>query len=246
MISFCVLIIGFLIVIRTFQQISAGFLLSKKEEGSLLCLLLLVLIIVALFSYQSQFLLWCSFGIFLISLIIIQKNISKLRNLLFQKRLLMIVDNLYHSVKAGQSLRASLQEEALRSPNWCRSLLHEVLQKIQIEKTQTYFVKSSAVAGFTEMVWTIDRRKFGIVQALNQYRMSLKMQENFRRRSSKIYSQVYSQCVILVLLFLMILVFNLTQFPWSEVKSFVGAAVTFFVSGLFFIYKVGRNIKWKM
>jgi hypothetical protein len=158
----------------------------------------------------------------------------------------MIVDGLYHTVKSGQSLRTALQEEAQRSPNWCRSILHEVLQKIQIDKSRVELMKHNPVAVFTEVMWEIDKRKFGIVQALNQYRLSLKMRENFRRRSSKIYSQVYSQCIVLTVLFLMVLIFNVIQFPWSEMKNFVAIAVTFFVAGLFFIYKVGRNIKWKM
>lgn len=246
MISFFVIIVGFLVVIRTFQQTISLFKLSRREMNNYFAIFFLILSLQSFIFVSLPFVLWSSFGIIQISLILIQKKITKIKNFLFQKRILNIVDSIYFSAKSGQTLLSALQELAIGSPSWQGAILSEVIQKIQTKSHSIHGVKPNAIEDFTVMMLFLSEKKFGLIQSLKQYKSALKTQENFRRRSRRVFSQVFAQSFVLAVLFVMVFIFNLNQFKWQEMRGVSVIAVTFFVAGLVMIFKIGRNVRWKM
>ncbi|MFP5518448.1 MAG: hypothetical protein ACLGGX_00970 [Bdellovibrionia bacterium] len=244
--SFLVFVVGTTIIIRTFFHFTRRFSLSNVKTNHLYIVLIACLATHTLIFKDHPLALWLSFGMFFILLKVFDKNFSKIMDVLFSQKQIILIDQIIFAIRGGKSLRSAVAEVAQQNRGWLKLQLREILSVLEhgIELNNTS--KGRVVADFTKTLAHIDSKKTHQLDSLNLYRNKLKTRENFRRRSGKIKGQIYAQTVIMSCLLVVMSGFGVYQFGWNAMKSILPLAVTFFVAGVFCMIRIGRGIKWKL
>ena len=244
LIHFSISMLGFMLVHRTLIEIAQEFAISQRDSRSL-TISNLAFIAVSSAIVRSPITLWLFIGIVLITL----KFFSPLLRIFLIKRLsstlIPFLDSVILALQSGKSFRTSLQSAIENQSGWRRNQLREIFNSI-INSENVIAVKSALLKDLQQELMEIDRSQNRVVDQVKALRRQLKVQENFRRRSGQVTQQIKMQAIIVTALFFALLTFVIVQFGFIEHKNLIAMSSFIFILGLFWIFNVGRRMKWKV
>lgn len=245
LIFFSISLIGHMLVHRTILSIARDFAFSQHLIRSFLIFNLAVICVIAVISASTPITLWLFIGILLITLKFFPHILRFFLLRRLRASLIPMLDCLILGLQTGKSFRSSLHSAIEMQTGWVRHQLMEVCDSLQMSKN-VIAVKSALLKDFREELLEIDRSQARCVEQVRALRRHLKMQEDFRRRSGQVTQQIKMQAIIVTALYFALLLFVIMQFGFNPHRSLIfWSAIIFFV-GLFWIFLMGRRLKWKV
>lgn len=242
---FSISMLGQMLVHRTLLMIVQEFAISQHTLRSLIVLNVLLMSILTVSFHSSPAALWLFIGIILISLKFFPHILRYFLMRRLSSALIPLLDSVILGLQSGKSFRISLHAAIENQSGWRRNQLREIYNSL-VTAENVIAVKSALLKDLQAELAEIDRSQNRVVDQVKALRRHLKIQENFRRRSGQVTQQIKMQAIIVTALFLALLSFVITQFGFSEHRFLILASVLIFVVGLFWIFNVGRSMKWKV
>ena len=241
---FTVSIFGYVFVHRIYRAIIAEFTLSDHSLHLLSIYVLIVGVFAVTFS-SSPLSLWIFIGILLISIKFFPEILRFFLLRRLRSALIPLLDGIILGVQSGKSFRSSFHAAVESQTGWVRNQLRE-LYSLLISSEQHQPLKSALLADFMAEMIEIDRSQSRCADQLRAVRGHLKIQEDFRRRSGQLTQQIKMQAIIVTALYCGLLFFVIAQFGWRAHQKLVIASLILFLTGLFWIFKAGRRMEWKV
>jgi len=245
LIYFLISMFGQVLAHRTLLVIAQEFAISQHSLRLLKILNVLLMSLFAVIFHSSPVTLWLFIGIILITL----KFFSPIFRFFLLRRLssalIPLLDSVILGLQSGKSFRTSLHLAIENQSGWRRNQLREIYNSI-VTSENSVSAKSALLKAFTAELLEIDRSQNRIVEQVRALRRHLKLRENFRRRSGQVTQQIKMQAIIVTALFLALLSFVIAQFGFAENRFLISISVFIFILGLFWIFSMGRRLKWKV
>ncbi|HEX7674552.1 MAG TPA: hypothetical protein VF412_10280 [Bdellovibrio sp.] len=241
---FSISMLGQMLVHRILSVIAQEFAISQHTLRSLMIFNVLLTSVLVSF-HSSPVALWLFIGILLISL----KFFSPILRFFLMRRLssalIPMLDSVILGLQSGKSFRISLQAAIENQNGWRRNQMREIYNSLITSEVSTS-VKSALLKDLLAELAEIDRSQNRTIDQVRALRRHLKLQENFRRRSGQVTQQIKMQAIIVTALYFALLSFVIAQFGFFEHRKLILASVLIFFTGLFWIFNVGRRMKWKV
>lgn len=244
-IIFALSVLGYSLVARIFQHLSDQFGFSKQFSITALLTLLILHVVGLVFLHQRPFVLWLFIGIIWISLNISPYflRIHLMKSL--KKQLIPLLDQVILGLQVGLSFRRALLHAIDGQSSWYRHQFLEIYNAMIVVDG----IKTAARAKFLDVLMTefieIDRSSTKVVDQVRAFRRQVKTEEDFRRRSGQILEQVRMQAIIVTSMYVGLLVFVSLNFGFYKNLNLILFTASLFVGGLYWIFSVGRKMKWK-
>ena len=244
-IIFMLSVLGYLLAARIFQHLSEEFGFSKQFSTATLLCLLFVHVVALVFLHQWPFLLWFFIGIIWISLNVLPHFLRIYLMKGLKKQLIPLLDQVILGLQVGFSFRHALLHAIEGQSSWYRHQFLEIYTAMIIIEGE----KVAARTKFFDILMLefkeIDRSSTKVVDQVRTFRRQAKVEEDFRRRSGQILQQVRMQAIIVTSMYVGLLVFVCLNFGFFKNLHLIIFTALLFIAGLFWIFSVGRNMKWK-
>jgi hypothetical protein len=245
LITFSLSMLGFLLVHRKFTAILQEFAFPQHMIRAVYRLNTAVFgMLIPIFSTNLST-LWLVIGILLITLNFFPQILRFFLQRKLQQILISVLDMIILSLQGGKSLQLALKESFNCQQGWVKKQLFEILASIQ-NSDSTIQAKSAVLRHFREELNEIILSQTKSIEQVKALRRQLKMKEDFRRRSGQVSQQIKMQAIIVTALYVSLLIFVVHQFGFIPHHRIILMSVIVFIVGLFWIFNVGRNIKWKV
>lgn len=245
LISFSISMLGHLLVHRNISSMAHEFAFSQRLIRYLMISNLAVICFIALISASAPTLLWLFIGILLITLKFFPDILRFFLILRLRCALIPFLDGVILSLQTGKSFRTSLRVAAELQEGWVHIRLREVVESLTVSEN-VIAMKSALIKDFRAELMEIDQSQTRCLEQVQALRRQLKMQEDFRRRSGQVTQQLKMQAIIVTALYLGLLIFVIVQFGFLKHRSLIFLSLFFFITGLFWIFLMGRRMKWKV
>lgn len=205
----------------------------------------LLVSILAMSFHSSPISLWLFIGIILITLKFFPGILRFFMMRTLSSALIPLLDSVILGLQSGKSFRFALHAAIENQNGWCRNQLREIYNFI-ITSDAAHSAKSALLKDLQVELAEIDRSNARTIDQVKALRRNLKLRENFRRRSGQVTQQIKMQAIIVTVLFLALLSFVIVQFGFFQHRFLILASFFIFMIGLFWIFNVGRKMKWKV
>lgn len=242
-IFFLVSLVGHALVHRRFLSMAREFSLSHQLIRTISLINFCVIIVFSIIIAPAHSTLWLFIGILLITLKFFPHIFRFFLIARLRSALIPFLDCVILNLQAGKSFRFSLQLSIEMQSGWVRHQLAEVCESLHMSKN-VIALKSNLLKGFRDELVEIDQSQVRCVEQVRALRRSLKMQEDFRRRSGQVTQQIKMQAIIVTVLFVLLLVFVIMQFGFTPHRLWIFLSSFVFFVGLVWIFFMGRRIKW--
>jgi Ca2+/Na+ antiporter len=243
--AFLVLMLGFAIGARTFTHFVDQKLFSRAEMTKIGTAYFLLMILLLMFISKSRISLWCA--IFFPQLIVVAVLIffvrTRAKRLRDRIRESLLVIHL--KMKSGKSFRQSFDEVINESDPFTREKLAEIKSVVVFSQQKLIRTDPFIAEVIIEFI-RIDTNSHAGIRRLTVFREKLRIEDDFRRKSGQVLSQIRAQSLIMSGLYVAVGVFIGHQFGWrSNLRLFLVSAILF-LSGLVWIWFDGRRMQWKV
>lgn len=243
--SFLVSMFGYWIAIRTFSQVATEFSISIRHQQLASAVIMVVIVVLMGSTKSSSLTLWLFIGILLKSLKFFPIILRIFLNRKIRKTLIPYLDLVILNIQSGKSMHVSMREATEIQEGWMKNQLKEVHLYVFSEGASPP-AKSALLKRFSTELHRIAHSQSKYFEQLKALRRELKMQEDFRRRSGQVTQQLKAQAIIVTALYLALLAFVILQFGFKENRQIVLSSVAIFKVGLFWMFMIGRRMKWKV
>ncbi|UXR65833.1 hypothetical protein EZJ49_06170 [Bdellovibrio bacteriovorus] len=245
LIVFSISLFGHALVHRILSSVARDFAFSQHWVRSFSIMNLVVICFLTACVASTPTLLWLFIGILWITLKFFPKFLRFFLIRRLQSALIPLLDCVILGLQTGKSFRSSLHAGIESQSGWVRLQLLEVFESLQ-HSEEAIGVESALLKGFQSELRDIDRSQNRCLDQVKALRRHYKMLDDFRRRSGQVSQQIKMQAIIVTALYLALFVFVITQFGFQKHKSLLLGSTIVFVAGLFFIFYIGRRMKWKV
>ncbi|WP_373998549.1 hypothetical protein [Bdellovibrio bacteriovorus] len=244
LIIFMISLIGHVLVHRILSSMAREFAFSQRLVRNL-SILNLVVICFFTANMPTAPSLWLFIGILLITL----KFFPRILRFFLMKRmrsaLIPLLDAVILGLQTGKSFRSSLYAAIENQSGWMRHQLMELYQSLAMSEN-VIAMKSALLQDFRDEILEIDRSQSRCIDQVKALRRELKMHEDFRRRSGQVSQQLKMQAIIVTALYVALLFFVIMQFGFKEHGKLILMSSLIFLSGLIWVFAMGRRLKWKV
>ncbi len=245
LILFSISMLGHMLVHRNISAIALQFSLSNNFYRSIARFNLVLFAVMTAVWSQSPVSLWLFIGILLISLKFFPSILRFFLVKELSRALIPLLDHVLMGLQTGNSFRVSLRAAIENQSGWKRNQLREVYDSV-VSTDRKVDVKSAVLKDFQQEMIEIDASQSRCADQVRALRRQLKMQEDFRRRSGQVTQQIKMQAIIVTALFLALLLFIISQFGYVAHRFLILSSVVIFIVGLYWIFSIGRRMKWKI
>lgn len=242
--KFFVSTIGFWIANHLLQQIWHQFGFSIRSLYTTQLLVSVVMILFGVLTAQSILLHWLLIGIVLGTLKFFPNFFKLFIKRELQRSVIQWLDAVVISIQSGVSLRMAAVQAAYSFDGWKQNLFIELAQAIAFSE-KANVGKWPSIANLAERVIEVERSGVQCLEQIKAIRREHAMLENFRRRSGQVTMQIKMQALIVTFLYIGLLFFVGHMFGLKQNMHIVFLSLTMFLTGLIWIFLIGRKIKWK-
>lgn len=243
--SFLVSLFGYWIAIRTISQVATEFSIPFRRQQLVSAFVMVVIVVLMGSTKSSSLTLWLFIGILLTSLKFFPIILRIFLNHRIRKVLIPYLDLVILNIQSGKSMHVSMREATEIQEGWIKNQLKEVHLYVFAEDASPP-AKSALLKRFSTELHRIAHSQSKYFEQLKALRRELKMQEDFRRRSGQVTQQLKAQAIIVTALYLALLSFIILQFGFFENRKLILLSVIVFKIGLFWMFMIGRRMKWKV
>lgn len=161
-----------------------------------------------------------------------------------QKSLSPFLLRILLSLKVGRGLRESLSVESQLED----SKLGVEIQKfaVAIEKQQKFDHEDPRLRQMYDLFALLDREPAKIVTRIEVFRKKIECEDHFRAKVAQILSQPRAQASIVGLLYVSLILFLHFNFQISDWLTYFYLSLPPFILGQAFLFRMGRNYRWKV
>jgi hypothetical protein len=183
-------------------------------------------------------------GAFLIILILSSKIIEIFRQKTFEQTHLLILQRLILLISAGQSPKFSLKK-ICDGLSTFEKRIYSPLITIFDDTTSKNNEKSAQRSFFFAELAAILNSNSHISEQLTAFRRILSLQHNLRHRSRQTLMQNRAQAIVCAVIYVFILALSIMflRFEWMSNVFLVSLLLQ--ISGIYFVFTIGRKISWK-
>lgn len=244
-ISFIVSVIGFSIICRQFRIVCAEFSLHPSFRFGVYLLSAVLSILFYAFKHQSPIVLWLFFGIFFGTLKFFAFFLRTYAEKCLEERIPMMLDSVLVGMSAGRSLRQSITSAVSAERTWLNSHWKEIARNLELESSELK-LKSRTSSGFCALLKQIyvsnNRQKEQLLFLRKQYAT----RNNFRRRSGQLLTHLRWQTFIMVIMYICLLIFVVTNFGYAENSGALFLSHLLFAAGLICAFFIQKGVKWNI
>ena len=175
--------------------------------------------------------------------------LAKQRDRAVEESLDDLLSRLMMRMKEGRSLAVALELVATEMRATLRPRWIEVSRFVsfspQKKGTKTE-LKSMKLIEIAREFQRIDELSRSQLIELERWRLRVRTERTFRRRSVQAMAQVRAQSLILSTIFALLAVFSVIAFGWKATRGPLQLAIPMFLVGLFFIWRGGKSVKWSV
>jgi len=260
-------IFGFAVGIRISESLVGQNLFNQLEMTKIGTAYFALVIFLTLLLPKSHLSAWFAIFAPLLLMIVFISLLVKNRSHAFRVALSESLTLIALKMKAGRSFRQSFSEVAAESNPILRAKLSEIGSLVVFSqqnrdearsdstKSSDQVLKSIGVADVKvnnfvleviEELKRIDRQPHAASRRLNVFRDRLRIEDDFRRRSGQVLARIRAQSMIMTGIYVAMAIFIASKFGWrSNIRIFMVSTILFALGSLW-IWRGGRNIKWKV
>ncbi len=159
-------------------------------------------------------------------------------------------------MRDGQSLSVALESVACETRAILRPRWIEVARSVSFSSQKTgaddirndarMELRSARLVEIASELCRIDRLNRSQLVEVERWRVRLRVERAFRRRSVQATAQVRAQSIVLSVIFAMLSAFSIYAFGWKGVRGPFQLAIPLFLAGLVLIWRGGRRVKWSI
>lgn len=245
LLTFLIIIVGFLLQYRLSQNIFRQFSISQKQKIDFQIIMLLFFMLMTFIFLAQPATVWLFIGIILITLIVFPFFFRIYCKKLLKKQLIHVFDELILLLQSGKSFRSSFLECLQNQNGWIKIQLNEIYAFITTQQ-DIQSISDPFIRDISIQLIHIDRTKNRTVEQIRALRNQLKLIEDFKRKSAQVSLQIKAQAVVTTVMYILLMIYMGSQFGFKEnIFVFTISTITFCI-GLGSIFLIGRNLKWKV
>lgn len=243
---FLISVFGTLFAVRTYQKELGQGILSQKFLKTWLACTLLVIFLAPILFFGHNFAYWgLIFG--LLMFLWVGIIFTKLqREQKFREELLNFIDRVLLQVQSGKSFRTSLQIANKFSPFGFKIKISQLTEAIvfskDLDKNKS---QGELIKEIFEEFKLVDAFPHKSLQRLAAFRRKLKIESEFRHKSSQKTRQIRLQTIILSFMYGASLFFVSHTFGFYQNQKIILISVLLFLAGTLLVFVVGRQ-KWRI
>ena len=174
--------------------------------------------------------------------------LAKYRDRAVEESLDDLLSRLMMRMKEGRSLAVALELVASETRSAIRLRWIEIARSVSFspQKNPSSLPKSFKLAEISREFQRIELLSRSQIAELERWRVRVRTERTFRRRSVQAMAQVRAQSAILATVFVLLSFFSIAGFGWSATRGSFQLSCPLFVIGLFIIWRGGRRVKWSV
>jgi len=185
-----------------------------------------------------------------VTMLILPQFILRWHSRHFRSQLLFALDSILHNMRAGRSFQEALAELLSPQTSTARPKIGLFMSEIcrltlaqQRTPPNSYDEKVRLV--FREFS-DLSRASFRVADRLRAFRSVLAVEIKFVRKSRIATLQARAQALVMAVLFVAGAIYNLTEYGWNEHQHLLLAAGGLFAGGTLWVFRLGKNVAWKI
>jgi hypothetical protein len=231
---------------RMFHRMIARQYFEKAEMTKIGTLYLLGVVALALVLPRSHLSLWVAVFSPLAVLSIILFSLVKQRSAKFRRALVDVLTIVSLKMKTGRSFRRALSEVTAESEPRIRAKLSEIGSVVVFSQQNTVFSSDPFISSFVSELILIDRQPHAATRRLAVFREKIRIEDDFRRKSGQVLARIRAQSYVMTGLYVALAAFMAWKFGWRTNIRLYFISASLFVIGLVWMWRGGRNLKWKV
>jgi Flp pilus assembly protein TadB len=174
--------------------------------------------------------------------------LAKHRDRAFEESLDDLLSRLMMRMKEGRSLSVALELVASEMRSAIRLRWIEMARSVSFspQKNTSSQPKSLKFGEILREFQRIDRLSRSQIAELERWRLRVRTDRIFRRRSVQAMAQVRAQSLILATVFILLSLFSVSAFGWSATRGPLQLSSPVFILGLAMIWRRGSRVKWSV
>lgn len=174
--------------------------------------------------------------------------LAKYRERAVVESLDQLLSRLMMRMKEGRSLAVALELVASESRAVIRLRWIEIARSVSFspQKITSSTMKSRKLDEISRELQRIDRLSRSQLAELERWRLRVRTENIFRRRSVQAMAQVRAQSLILTIIFALLAGFSIFAFGWNATRGSFQLSCPLFFGGLFVIWRSGGRVKWSV
>ena len=243
MLEILISMIGFVIILRILTHLQKFEVLNQKKVILLFCIFQLPIYLPLIF--KELFLVSITYiGIFLLSLIFLQKILTFYVKRTFNHRCISFIDEIILLMKTGKSAQSSLKTIYKHLSEWEKLVFKPSLFCFEHEKVSLKSILKCQQFYFQELEHIL-QSSAKVIDQLISFRDGLKIQRNLRHRSRQVTQQIRAQAIVAIFIYIGIFLLSWHSFQLKSQPMLILLSFILFVIGEILIFWLGGRIKWK-
>lgn len=243
MVQILISLVGIAVVYRNLSLLEKFEVITKKKMFLCFIVLQVPLFLFVFFKEQIAFTL-LFIGIFLITLIFSREIFEKLARITYEKRHLLLLDQLIFLLKTGKSAQTSLKSLLQGLTTWEKNVFRPLEFIFEIQSVEKKSILMPNQFYFEELK-VILKSNHKISEQLISFRSGLKIRRNLRHKSRQVTQQIRAQAIVAILIYLVFLFVSFTYFNLKAQIMLLFTSLVLFAIGLISVFLLGGKIKWK-
>ena len=157
----------------------------------------------------------------------------------------MIFDSIFLQIRVGHSPQKALAEALYCSSNLERKV-YEPLKYIFMPNFSVEQIQLSVTKHYILELRTILLSNSRILEQLQSLRDGLKIQHQFRQKTTQVTQQIKAQALVAVAIYMLLFVISYLNLSLSSFPRLLVISICTFTLGIYLVFKIGERIKWKI
>lgn len=243
MLEILISMIGFVIIFRILTHLQKFEVLNQKKVNLLFFIFQLPIYLPLIFKELFYFTV-IYIGLFLLSLIFLQKIFRFYVKRTFNQRCISFIDEIILLMKTGKSAQHSLKTVYRYLSEWEKVVFKPSLFCFEHEKVSLKSISKCQQFYFLELEHIL-LSSAKVIDQLISYRDGLKIQRNLRHKSVQVAQQIRAQAVVAIFIYMGIFLLSWHYFQLESQPALILMSALLFLAGEILIFWFGGRIKWK-
>jgi hypothetical protein len=161
----------------------------------------------------------------------------------FEKSKIQLLDSIVLQMRVGCSQQKALGEALSCCTNLEKNVFAPLKfifsanfseQQIQIKHTKHYILE----------LRTILLSNSRILEQMQSFRDGLKIQHQFKCKTKQVSQQIKAQAMVAILIYLLLFFVSYSNLSLNQFPTLIICSAVVFLTGIFFVFKIGKRIKW--
>lgn len=238
--------LGFAIAFRTSRHLIEQNFFEKSEMTKIGTLYICAFLALLKLLPHTHLSFWIAVFAPLFVVALVLTVLIKRRSLHFRNSLVAVLALISLKMKTGRSFRRALSEVTAESEPRLRVKLSEIGSVVVFSPQKGMPHADPFISSFVSELILIDQQPHAATRRLAVFRDKLRIEDDFRRKSGQVLARIRAQSIIMTGLYVALASFIIWKFGWKTSFHIYLLSAALFSVGLLWMWRGGRNLKWKV